>query len=78
MKLINTYIRISLISGVMTLVSLSALADMAYKEMPLVAVDDYKTHIILAERGDAESERIIGDCFLTGVGTKKDVNEAWR
>ena len=68
----------SILIGGFMMVAASANAELARSEMPMVSPDDYKDHIVLAEQGVSFSERIVGDCFLTGVGAKKDVNQAWR
>lgn len=40
--------------------------------------DDYRRYIAAATDGDAEAQRIIGRCYMTGIGVNQDYKEAWK
>lgn len=47
-------------------------------DLPQVAPTAFQDNIAMARQGDAAACRTVADCYLVGVGVKKDVNEAWK
>ena len=77
-KIINSYKK-ALMTGVMFFVTTLCFASSPVNyDMPAVSPDDYTENISLARQGDGTAARIVGDCFLTGKGVDRDVNQAWK
>ena len=77
-KIINSYKK-ALMTGAMFFVTTLCFASSPVNyDMPAVSPDDYTENISLARQGDGTAARIVGDCFLTGKGVDRDVNQAWK
>ena len=55
-----------------------AFARVYTETAPIVSINDYSQNIRAAEAGDARAAGIIADCYLTGIGVRPDINEAWK
>lgn len=56
----------------------ATLSAQSLAESGFIRNSDYRENIEKAVQGNTESQRIVAQCYLTGTGVRKDVNEAWK
>lgn len=61
-----------------TISIISASAKVMTNPQPEVDYGDYQQNITVASNGDARAACVVADCYFTGIGTEKNINEAWK